>query len=915
MNKDSVKEKSVVEACDSVGQISENSKINMGIEDAGTSTGVNSESVNGTAYNSYISQMKNSDNKNNDHRISHNDNIEKHYQDRDAESPDVVMYDDMEDDRENNSDSGIVLSPSPHLANRTCEFCGVIKQSPADLHRHLRKHTGERPFICGICNRGFKAKRSLQKHQILQHMHKMVQLGQSSVIAQYPDGSLALKHKLDTLYNPEASQSKRFRSDDENHGDQDSVSSNSPIGSLRESPESGIEITENGRDRVCHICGKVCLKPSDLRRHMMCHTGEKPFKCDICGKPFRAKNSMHYHMKASHGVNVELSPGLQERYMRLKKQSRAKTLVTKLDNLEQDSGNTNSGPDIPHTSNSDSDSTNFTSKSSFHYNKSTPCKSNIIERTSDTPSLDDLKNEMLNNACSISNFTDGKAVLDPETGLFKHLGYYIDPSNIPESDNDGTIQLVKPGKSLIGTEIVQESPFCKSRISVKNETVLVTRIDGINLVSGNETSLFKCYLCGKVFNHLAQIQCHLSMHFEKDIVVYECQICHDTFWFKFQVVQHIRKKHPNELRNRSLSSSKPADIKTEISDDENTFKHSSNENPDTSSEKSLNENQEESFEKTSENVSSENMEQEDVNDQSNQTEKESILCQLYRGLKYRKNSNGSYICVICRKSFFREQSLLKHIQIHSGKSLYYCEDCGHGFDVYSHLRQHIIQVHGSKTNIDTKSESITRSLLSTLLKKTNQNWSPTAPVLSQEIEKEKENLEKEKAKAFLESEGIKEDIEVVLPCDPEESQMDKVDQTEKQKNWSESESETENEDENQKDVDGKNSEIMMSPRTTMLSKLTKVLNKRKSKMPIHIKQEAEATTSIEKKRGRSSQNRKKFTRKPDTSFYTTCANAGAASYTTYDGKRGFDNATTDLTGNSKSSSEFSFVCQLTGSFW
>lgn len=556
---------------------------------------------------------------------------------------------------------------------------------------------------------------------------------------------------------------------------------------------------------------------------------------------------MQYHMKASHGVNVELSPGLQERYMRLKKQSRLNTLMSNLGNSEQDSGNINAGPDIPQTSNSDF--TNFTTQSSFHYDKTMPSSSSIVDRTTDMPSLDDLKNEMSDKTCSISNFTDGKAVLDPETGLFKHLGYYIDPSNIPESDNDGTIQLVKPGKSLVGTEIVQESSFCKSRISVKNETVLVTRIDGINLVSGNETSLFKCYLCGKVFNHLAQIQCHLSMHFEKDIVVYECQVCHDTFWFKFQVIQHIRKKHPNELRNRSLSSSSSADIKSEIkNDDDSSFKHSINENPDTSCEKSSNENQENGSGNTSENVAPENTEQEDVqNDESKQTDRESILCQLYRGLKYRKNGNGSYICVICRKSFFREQSLLKHIQIHSGKSLYYCEDCGHGFNVYTHLRQHINQVHGSKTDTNVQSESATRSLLSSLLKKTNQNWSPTARVLSQEVVKEKENLEKEKAKAFLESEGIQEDIEVVLPCDPEESPLENLDKSDEQKHWSESESEIDNEDESEKVGDEKNSEIMMSPRTTMLSKLTKVLNKRKSKMPIHIKQEAEATASIEKK--------------------------------------------------------------------
>ena len=33
--------------------------------------------------------------------------------------------------------------------------------------------------------------------------------------------------------------------------------------------------------RACQVCTKIFPKPSDLKRHMMCHTGEKPFKCEV----------------------------------------------------------------------------------------------------------------------------------------------------------------------------------------------------------------------------------------------------------------------------------------------------------------------------------------------------------------------------------------------------------------------------------------------------------------------------------------------------------------------------------------------------------------------------------------------------------------------------------------------------------
>ena len=46
----------------------------------------------------------------------------------------------------------------------------------------------------------------------------------------------------------------------------------------------------------CDICGKCITKKYDLKGNILTHTAVKPFKCDICGKPFAKKYHQTRHV-------------------------------------------------------------------------------------------------------------------------------------------------------------------------------------------------------------------------------------------------------------------------------------------------------------------------------------------------------------------------------------------------------------------------------------------------------------------------------------------------------------------------------------------------------------------------------------------------------------------------------------------
>uniref|UniRef100_G1S0L9 Zinc finger protein 778 n=1 Tax=Nomascus leucogenys TaxID=61853 RepID=G1S0L9_NOMLE len=163
-----------------------------------------------------------------------------------------------------------------------CKDCGKAFCTSSGLTEHIRTHTGEKPYECKDCGKSFTVSSSLTEHARIHTGEKPYECKQCGKA--FTGRSGLTKHT-------------RTHTGEKPYECKDCGKAYNRVYLLNEHVKTHTE----EKPFICTVCGKSFRNSSCLNKHVQIHTGIKPYECKDCGKTFTVSSSLTEHIRTHTG--------------------------------------------------------------------------------------------------------------------------------------------------------------------------------------------------------------------------------------------------------------------------------------------------------------------------------------------------------------------------------------------------------------------------------------------------------------------------------------------------------------------------------------------------------------------------------------------------------------------------------------